>query len=361
MHYCSLQKVLAVSNVNATNSGFCNEMRNLKKRQLMESQEVNINSDYLNRINRVIDYLKDNYSKELTLESLANIAHFSQYHFHRIFKGIVGESLCKYIQRIRIEKAAHSLKYHKNKSVTEIALDCGFNNSASFARIFKEHFNMSATTWRKGGCNTFSKNCKEQSKDCEQVSSYWKDVIVSPMYIDSTTNNSNWRISMKNRSSVAIEVKELKEINIAYVRHVGAFKGEGEVWAGLFQKLMTWAGARGLIKCPETQFFTVFRDELKITEFSKFTSDICISIEPDTKSDGEIGISVIPAGKYAVAQFEIDGSEYEEAWEMVYNDWLPKSGFQPDERCCFERYLNDPEMHPDKKHVIEICIPVKAM
>jgi AraC family transcriptional regulator len=61
------------------------------------------------------------------LKSLADIVHFSQYYFYRIFKGIVEESLYKYIQRIRIEKAAHSLKYHKNKSVTEIALDCGFN------------------------------------------------------------------------------------------------------------------------------------------------------------------------------------------------------------------------------------------
>ncbi len=327
----------------------------------MKEKHINKNNVYLNRINRVLDYINDGYANDLSLESLAGVAHFSPYHFHRIFKSVVGESLYKYIQRIRIEKAAHSLKYHHNKSVTEIALDCGFNNSASFARTFKGHFKMSATIWRKGGFNKFSKNCKEQSKDCLQVSNDWKDISVSPMYIYPSSNNSYWRISMINKNDVIVEVKELKETTVAYIRHIGAFKGKGEVWAELFKKLMTWAGARGLISCPGTQFYTIFRDDLKITEFSKFKADACLSVEPNTKPDGEIGISAIPAGKYAVAQFEIDGSEYEEAWEMIYSDWLPESGFQPDERYCFERYLNDSKMHPEKKHIIEVCIPVKPL
>jgi len=320
-----------------------------------------LNSEYLKRINRVLDYLDSNYSQDSSLESLAHIANFSPYHFHRIFKGIVGESLYKYIQRIRIEKAAHSLKYSHKKSVTEIAIDSGFSNSASFARTFREHFGMSATAWRKGGHSTFSKNCKDQSKDCQQVSNDWEDITVSPIYIDSSTSNSNWRISMISRSDVTVEVKELKKADVAYIRHIGPFKGETEKWAELFRKLMTWAGARGLLKCPGTQYFTLFRDDLNITEFSKFKADVCISVEPNTKPDGEIGVSVIPAGLYAVAEIEMDASEFEQAWDMVYSDWLPKSGYQPDERCCFERYLNDPKTHPKNKHIIEICIPVKAM
>jgi len=320
----------------------------------MEDKIIKKNNEYVNRINTVLDYLNNNYSQELSLESLANIANFSKYHFHRIFKGVVGESLYKYIQRIRIEKAAHSLMYSDKKSITEIALDCGFNNSASFARIFNEHFNMSATTWRKGGHSTFSKNCKDQSNK-------WKDIIVTPMYIDMETNNANWRISMLNRSNMTVEVKKLKKVTVAYIRNIGPFKGEVELWAKLFQKLTTWASACGLLKCPGTQFYTILRDDLKITDFSKFKTDVSISVEANTKADGDIGISEIPAGQYAVAEIEIDATEYEQAWDLVYSDWLPISGYQPDEGCCFERYLNNPETHPTKKHIIEICIPVKAM
>ena len=314
---------------------------------------INQNTEYSKRINRVLDFLEVNYSDKLILELLADIANFSPYHFHRIFKAIVGEPLYKYIQRIRIEKAAKKLKY-SNQSVTEIALECGFANSASFSRTFKEHFNMSATEWRKGGYVIFSKNCKEESNR-------WKGIIVSPMYINSVTSNSNWRISMLNKNDVTVEVKHLSEVSVAYIRHIGPFKGETDAWGKLFQKLMKWAGSIDLIKCPGTEFFTIFRDDLKITEFSKFKADVCISVDPKTEGSGDIGISIIPAGKYAVAQFEIDGSEFEQAWDAVYSFWLPESGYQPDDRHCFERYLNDFNTHPTKKHIIEICIPVKPI
>ena len=124
---------------------------------------------------------------------------------------------------------------------------------------------------------------------------------------------------------------------------------------------MKWGGARGLVKCPGTQFFTVFRDDLNLTDFSKFKADICISVDLGTKSEGEVGVSIIPAGKYAVASFEIEGDEFEQAWDLVYSEWLPSSGYQPDERCCFERYLNDPKMHPKNKHQIEACVPVRPL
>jgi AraC family transcriptional regulator len=72
----------------------------------MDNSNKTQKNEYLKRINRVLDYLEENYAQQLSLELLAEIANFSPYHFHRIFKGIVGESLYKYIQRIRIEKAA---------------------------------------------------------------------------------------------------------------------------------------------------------------------------------------------------------------------------------------------------------------
>ncbi len=319
------------------------------------------NNEYVKRINRVIDYLEENYSHEHDLESLAKISNFSKYHFHRVFKGITGEPLNKYIQRIRIEKAAHSLKYHHQKSVTQIASDCGFVNSASFSRAFKGYFGLSATQWRNGAHIEFSKNRKEHSKDCNEVSKLWEDASLSSPYIDDSKSNITWNISMLNRSDVTVDVKNISKIDIAYIRHIGPFKGETEKWAALFQKLISWGASRGLINCTDTQYFTVFRDELEITDFSKFKADVCISVPSGTKAHGEIGISHIPAGKYAVAQFEIDANEYEQAWQLIYSEWLPNSGFQPDERSCFEKYLNDPKQHPKNKHIIEVYIPVKPI
>ena len=317
----------------------------------MESKKINRNNVYTRRINAVLDHLDRDYPQEQSLEALAGIANFSPFHFHRIFKGIVGESLYKYIQRLRIEKAAHQLKYQRQKSVTAIALDCGFGNPASFARTFKEYFAMSATAWRKTPDQRFSKNCKIQSKN-------WQKHSMSSMYISPETNNPQWNLDMLKRNNVTIEVSDLPEIQLAYLRHIGPFKGQQKTWAQLFEKLMTWGAARNLVSCPGTRFFTVFRDDLKISEFDTFKSDVCISVPPGSKSDGDIGTCLLPAGKYAMASFEINADEYQQAWDIIYSDWLPGSGYMPDDSCAFEEYLNDPNQHPQNKHFIKIYIPV---
>jgi hypothetical protein len=54
----------------------------------------------------------------------------------------------------------------------------------------------------------------------------------------------------------------------------------------------------------------------------------------------------IPAGKYALARFELGDDEYQEAWYWVYRTWLPESSYLPDDRPCFEMFHNDPKTHP---------------
>jgi len=52
---------------------------------------------------------------------------------------------------------------------------------------------------------------------------------------------------------------------------------------------------------------------------------------------------------------------YEEAWNMVFGGWLPESGYQPDDRLCYEIYQNDPKEHPEGIHIVDICVPVKPL
>jgi len=325
----------------------------------MAVQEVK--GEYLKRINNVLDYLGQHYGEDVNLEQLAKVANFSPFHFHRIFTSITGEPLNKYVQRIRIEKAAGLLKYQALTPISDIAIDCGFASSASFARVFKQHYGVSASEWRKGASDSFSKIRKAQSKDGEALGKAWQTEDVSPMYIDPTTNSMSWEISMRHLRNIQVEVKHVSEVNLAYIRHLGEFKGEKKRWIEIFQRLVQWASSRDLVRCPGTQYYTVFRDDLNITDFSKFKTDLCISVEKPITGQGEVCAGTIPKGKYAVAYFEIDAEEYEQAWNILFDEWLPKSGYQPDQRCCFERYLNDPKMHPQNKHMVEMYLPVKPL
>jgi AraC-like DNA-binding protein len=92
------------------------------------------NNEYCNRINRVINYLRDNLYRSIKLEELARVACFSEFHFHRIFGAVSGETLNNFTGRLRLEKATRLLR-GSNQSVIDIALECGFSSPATFSRV----------------------------------------------------------------------------------------------------------------------------------------------------------------------------------------------------------------------------------
>lgn len=158
-----------------------------------------------------------------------------------------------------------------------------------------------------------------------------------------------------------VVVKEIPEIQVAYVRHIGSYSGNNDLFQGLFGKLMSWAGPRGLIRFPETKMLTIYYDDPSITEESKLRVDVCISVPKGTPTEGDIGTMTIPAGKDAVATFEITQDQFGDAWNAVYGQWIQQSGYVPDDRPCYEVYLNDPKTHPEGKFIVEIHAPVKPL
>lgn len=158
-----------------------------------------------------------------------------------------------------------------------------------------------------------------------------------------------------------IEVKDTPEMHVAYVRYIGPYAGDAALFARLFERLFAWAGPRGLLRFPETKMLTIYHDSPDLTDPAKLRTDVCITVSPETRVDGEIGKSVIPAGKNAIAHFELKNDQYADAWNSIYGGWLPESGYQPDDRPCFELYLNDPKDHPEGKCVVDIYVPVKPL
>jgi AraC family transcriptional regulator len=322
--------------------------------------------EYISRINRVIDYIDKNIEEELSLRTLAQVAHFSPYHFHRIFKAFLGETLNQYIRRVRLAKAANQLTYSRKKSITDIALESGFSSSAAFSRAFRETFNTSPSAWRSLNIPPYpyaSKIGKPQSKLDQFLGNIRKDFDISLHYNDGRNANLKWRIKMKEKPKIQaqVEIKEMPAIPVAYVRHIGPYKGDSDLFEGLFTKLMTWAGPRNLIRFPDTQMLTVYHDDPEITDEDKLRTSVCISVPEETKVDGEIGKMTVPGGKFAVARFELANHEYPDAWNAIFGGWLPESGYQPDDRLCYEMYHNNPKEHPQNKCIVDICIPVRPM
>jgi AraC family transcriptional regulator len=328
-----------------------------------DSRKRYLREEYTSRINRVLDYIETHVDEDLTLEDLARVAGFSPYHFHRIFGAMVGETLNTFIQRVRVEKAAAQLINNPKKTVTEVALDCGFSGSATFARAFREYFNMSASQWRSSDHLRGDKIRQMDDKKSQTFGKTGKDFDVPSYYTEIDIQNQRWRVIMQgeNGLNAEVEVRDIPEFHIAYVRHVGPYAGDSALFGRLFEKLMTWAGPRGLLNFPETKMLTVYHDDPNITDPNKLRISVGISVPKDTPAEGEIGKMTIPAGEYAVARFEIVQEDYTDAWNAVYGGWFPESGYQPADGPCYELYLNNPEEHPEKKHIFDIVIPVKPL
>jgi AraC family transcriptional regulator len=319
-------------------------------------------AEYVKRINRVLDYISQNLSEPLSLEKLAEIACLSPFHFHRIFGAMMGETINQYVQRIRLERSAQQLCMLPDMPITEIAQNAGFSGSASFARAFSKRFGMSASQWRNGGYKQYGKMSKTESNSGEKERNPWKEATITPVYLDPDTYKPTWRIKMIDRKSIKIEVKDLPEKHYAYVRHIGPYAGDEDLFRRLFNQLITWAAPRGLFQPPETEMLSIYHDNPGLTDENKLRTDVCITVPADTVVEGEVGKGSIPAGQFAMARFEINADEYGEAWDIVYGEWLPESGYQPDERgACFELYGSSPDEHPEGKHVFDLCLMVKPL
>lgn len=305
-----------------------------------------LNTDYIFRINKTLDYIEQNLEKPITLEELANAANFSKFHFNRIFHSMIGETPFQFVLRLRLEKAASLLTADKNISIYETALRCGFSDISIFSRNFKNYFKIPASQYRKE---------RLKNSNISQLNSNMKQQDDKPaLYVCNALQTIKWRTNMELNKSV--EVKELPKMTVAYIRNIGPWNGDQKLYQSLRNKLFSWAGARGLMGSKDFKYLILYHDDPNVALSDKLRMSLCITVPPETEVDGEIGRMEIEAAKYAVARFELTGHDFQKAWDWIYGQWLPNSGYQPDAKPYFETYPEEPK---DGKFIVDFCIPVK--
>lgn len=316
--------------------------------------ETHVKEEYTARINKVQDYIENNLEKEFSLEELSQIANFSAYHFHRIFHAVTGETLFQYIQRNRLEKAAFLLLADRKTSITDIALKCGFSNQASFAKAFKKTFHMSASELRNS-----IKNCgKNQNNNTNSnMGKVFNEVIC---YNSIVRRKQELRGDEHVSLPYSVEVENIADMKAVYIRHTGPYKKDSALFGKLFGKLYHWTNTKKLIHPEKTKWLTLYHDTPDITSDDKLRISVCMTVDRDVETDGEIGSIFIQGGKYAVGHFEIDENQYQDAWNAMFAEWLTRSKYQPDDRLCFELYRNS-DSDKEEKHIVDIYIPIKPL
>lgn len=150
-----------------------------------------------------------------------------------------------------------------------------------------------------------------------------------------------------------IEIKELSEINLIGITHIGEFGSIPKT----YERLMKWAFEKRILNSSNIETLTIYHDNPRITEVSKVRWSACLVVSTKIETDDEIRNISISKGLYAIGHFEIEPIMFEQAWESVLH-WIKNNGYLFDEREYFEVYHNDNRMHPKHKFIADICIPI---
>ncbi|NER17413.1 AraC family transcriptional regulator [Spongiivirga citrea] len=146
----------------------------------------------------------------------------------------------------------------------------------------------------------------------------------------------------------------LPKHTVAYISHTGPYKGDTELFGNLFNKVMEWAAPKGILQNPHTQSVSIYQDEKNIPEDQQ-TIKVGFTVPEDTETEGPIKKMELPGGEYVVGSFELDPSEYGDAWKEMY-EFIHKNNMKPTSEVMYESYKNDPSTHPEGKHLVDICI-----
>jgi AraC family transcriptional regulator len=270
---------------------------------------------YQERILRVLVHIQTHLDDPLTLDSLASVACFSPYHFHRIFRGLVGEPVAEHLRRLRLERAAGRLKF-TDRPVIDIALDAGYDSHEAFTRAFRSNFGRPPSTYRVEAAAT----------------------------MPAPPQGGPW---------IEVQVEKMPAMSVAFIRHVGPYAEAGAAWMRLF----SWIIPHGLFRA-DTRTIGICLDDPEVAPPDRCRYDAAVTVSPDVVGEGEIGIQEIPAGHYAVAVHKGGYDRISETYARVCGEWLPWSGHELAAAPSLEMYLNNPQMTAEEHLRTRVCLPL---
>ncbi|WP_373975154.1 AraC family transcriptional regulator [Chitinibacter sp. SCUT-21] len=260
--------------------------------------------DYSRRLLKVVQVLWQNPTRQFTTAQLAEIAHFSPFHFHRVYREMMGETVAATQQRLRLHFASRDLAC-EHLSQERVAQRAGYQSSAAFVRAFAAAYGVTPGAYRRQHLNA--------------------------LQVKNTLENTMYSIEFRTLSS---------PINLAARRHLGAYLKIGEAFSHLE------LAVNQLPLVPNPRWFGLFYDDPANVQQgiigAELRSDACVEICEQAELPADFHKTQIPAGRYALIEHRGAYSELDRAYQWLIGTWLPQSGEVPLPLPGIELYLNDP-------------------
>lgn len=280
---------------------------------------------YKKRFDAVLAYIDVNLEGDLSIRTLSHVANFSAFHFHRQFTAYMGVPVSRYVQLMRLRRAAHRLVAMADYSVLDAALDAGFNSPEAFSRAFRRAFGAAPSAFRR--------NANWQ---------VWNTVFAVPHF--------------SRTLLMQVRIIELPEINVAALEHRGP---PGLVNASV-GKFIEWRMRSGQSPVASSRTFGIPYGNPDTTPAHAFRFAICGEIhEAVTPNEFGVGPLVIPGGRYVVVRHAGSPDHIGETIYPIYRDWLPASGEELRDQPLFFHYLSAYPETPQDQWQTDVYVPLR--
>jgi AraC family transcriptional regulator len=316
---------------------------------IRQTREIKIPPiDYVERVNRAIDHIISNLAQPLRLEEVSEAACFSPFHFHRIFKALIGETLNQFVKRQRLERSLYVMSHAPKRSLTEVALDCGFSSSSDFSRSFKQQYGVAPSVF------DLKRFRSEKREDFERAMSSIPNYAGAPQLTSLPVG--------QNPDGFTVKLRDLPARTVAYMRVLDPYR-EGVVEAA-YERLHAWAIQRGL---ADGQWLGYMWEEPEIVALANCRYDVALVVD-DVKPAGEVGRFDFPPMRVAEVVISGDIALETRAIDWLYKTWLPESGYVPDDQPAFEAWIGRPykqyaqhahDVHSNAHFEIAFQLPIK--
>nr|WP_295770078.1 AraC family transcriptional regulator [Rhodoferax sp.] len=278
-------------------------------------------TDYQERLSRVTAYIHDHLAEELDLNKLAEVAHLSPFHWHRVYQALYGESIANTVRRLRLARGTGYLA-NTTLPVVQVARKCGYPNAQSFTRAFTPAYGMSPTRYRAEGKHVAFRQALAQGD--------------------------------AGPGAYAVDVCFVPEVQLAGIAHRGPYLQIGKA----FEIAYTRMAAQGLAR-PDMRWVGVYFDDPYAVPEGQLRSRAGLSLSPDCATPQPPLEPFALGGCWcAVLRHQGPYATMRSAYQWLYGHWLVQSGYEAADRPVFEDYLNNPRDTPPDQLLSDIYLPL---
>ncbi|MEK8032506.1 AraC family transcriptional regulator [Ideonella sp. DXS29W] len=269
----------------------------------------------------------------LDLQALAAPACMAPLHFHKVFRGLVGETPLQLHRRLRLERAACRLARH-DATVLRIALDAGYETHEAFTRAFREAFGRTPSEQRAAarsaaqGAPSPAISRRLQAACGIHADADRVEIPAHPSQLFVHPGALTMNVTLEKRPA----------IRVAALPHTGPYPTIGAA----FDRLGEIAGRAGLLADPSAQMIAIYYDDPETVPASQLRSAAGVTVSEGARVPAGLNEVCLPAGAWAAALHRGSYQGLGDAWERLLGQWLPRSGYRLAEGECYELYLNHP-------------------